>query len=294
MKHRATSLALFAFACLALSTAVSPADASRRPLRTMPSGDEPPSAGSNLTSPWQGGPCSLPYNIDLTEPQVRDHALQMTGVIEAMNSFQARGYIRRADFDTFYTGTGYSGLVLGYEKPGVPVLEKQPVIVIQTQAISFAGEGWFPATTIGGFLAADSVINDTLTIPIVDKSLADKPMLVYQQVELAGVGAPIGVESFDGKAGFYAYSAREVYNAAQHARRYLPKQSPEAAEWWYGLGNAMAAGAYGGIVLGGLNGSLAGLAGVPPGMALGFLQGTVGGATGYVATHPFPNSNPNP
>lgn len=288
MHAHARSFAAFALAAITLATALaSPAHAERRQLQRIRSGDEQPPAGSHhLTSPWGGGASSLPYNIDgLTEQQLRDHALGMAGVVAAMNAFQSRGYIRRADLDTFFVGVGYSGLVLGYEKPGVPVMTKQPVILVQSQAIQFPGEGWFPATTIGGAVMRDTMIQDSIRVPTVDRDPADPPMLVYQQM----AQAPGSQAEGEGIYAFYAYSMKECYEWQQALRQYLPSQSPQAAQWWYGLCNEINQGATTGMIMGGFGGAMVGgFAGIPPGMAYGLIHGSVNAGVSYAAKNPFP------
>jgi len=161
----------------------------------------------------------------------------------------------------------------------VSVFEKQPVLIVHSQAVFFAGEGWVPVTAIGGVVARDSVVNDTLHLPVVDHGAGDAPMLVCQHIEAAP--NQIGTDDV-GTMLNGIYSMREFSRDAEGTiRSYLPRMTDDEVKWWDEFCTAVEVGAVSGMVSGGIVGG-------PPGMALGLLGGTGGGGAAYVLTHPYP------
>lgn len=239
-----------------------------------------------MDSPWQGGIASLPYNVPVTWQALRSHALGLGGVNEMIAAFQARGYVRRPDLDTAYTHLGRSGVILGFEIPGAPVQERQPVVIVHSQAAYVAElRGWFPVTVVGGMVARDSVVQDSIHVPVLDRSAGSDPMLVIQRVESGG--GPLGTEDMGTPFKAY-YTMREcAENPVNAIRHFIPTVSEQTASWWYGLCDRVESGILQGMMGGGAIGAAGGSRGMARGIGWGMLGGALSEATGYIIDHPY-------
>lgn len=115
-------------------------------------------AGSVIARTYQGTPNTLPYGHTTgLDPGLVTHAQTMPSVQKAMDAMARRGYIRRADLDAGVTVQGHSNVVLGYEKPGVPVTERMPVVTVITEPFFVSSAlRWVPATQVACGMFEDS------------------------------------------------------------------------------------------------------------------------------------------
>ncbi len=103
---------------------------------------------------------SLPLGTEVAGHQVLSGAYGMPMVQQSVQQFLSRGYIRRQDLDNAVSKQAYSCAVLCFEKPGTPVTDQQPVIVVITKPLPATGPDGSQqvvlATQLFGGMLADS------------------------------------------------------------------------------------------------------------------------------------------
>ncbi len=104
---------------------------------------------------YPGGEQALPYGYN-DAAAVLTHARTMPAVTQAIEQLVARGYVRRPDTDVAGTQRGFSFACLGFEKPGSPVSDRQPLLVVATKAFEVPNVGFRPASQVYAGLFADS------------------------------------------------------------------------------------------------------------------------------------------
>lgn len=83
----------------------------------------------------------------------------MPGVQAAIARMLSLGYIRRADCDMAFTRSGYSRVVLAFEKPGYPIdgsSARLPLVEVSTKAQEYPVYGFTPTSEIVAFVCRDS------------------------------------------------------------------------------------------------------------------------------------------
>ena len=241
----------------------------------------------SMYSTWIGGPTSLPYNNGASSQTLVSHALTIDGVQEVISAMLARGYVRRADGDTGFTGSGRSTVIISFEKPGVPLQEQQPFVYVSSFAIYRQDwNGFIPVTMVMGASASDSAgypvhRNDPNMPPIGlvsivdanfhdavagDEDIGDTYRLAYSiQPWMYDPNSPYGIS-------FVHYQMRML---------------TEEQLWWGGLAGAVTAGALAGSISGAVWGAQRGPY-VFPSVLFGAFSGASGGAVQYQLTHRYP------
>jgi hypothetical protein len=134
----------------------------------------------NVRVRWGGGNRSLPYGANVTPDAVIARARSMPAVQGALDEFLGRGYVRRADLDYALSQVGYSVAVLGFQKPGFGVMDKQPFIQVVTRPYTIEGRE-YPTTQISGAVMADSADCIAPADPATDPAFFMIPVTPAQQ-----------------------------------------------------------------------------------------------------------------
>lgn len=242
-----------------------------------------------LTSTWNGGPTSLPYNSGATSEQLVSHALSIAGVQQVMDALSAQGFLRRPDGDAGFTGVGRSTVIVSFQRPGVPIEEEQPFVYVSSFAIYRRDwNGFIPVTMVMGASAADSA-----GWPVVRPDPNMPPIGLVSIVDQSFHDSELGEQAI-GDAYKAAYSIQPwVYDAGSPTGvRFLhteTRTTSAEANWWWDYGEAVTMGAINGSAWGGLWGASRG--GVP-GMGSGALWGAFSGASTaairYQLENPYP------
>lgn len=105
---------------------------------------------------FPGGPNTLPYGMGQPDV-VRDHAYVMGCVQQGITTMLSFGYTRTQQYDAAFTQTGYSVVIIAFERPGQPdhVIE-QPSLFVITKPFQIPGVGWRPATQVFAGTVFDS------------------------------------------------------------------------------------------------------------------------------------------
>ncbi|HTK31401.1 MAG TPA: hypothetical protein VL332_05510 [Candidatus Saccharimonadaceae bacterium] len=238
-----------------------------------------------ITSAWGGGPNSLSYNVMFDPATIVNQARALAGVDIVIQEFLSRGYIRRADHDTAFTGTGRSVAILSFQRPGVDMGVEQPFIIVESRAIFRQDEnGWLPATMIIGGLAKDSS-----GVPVREDLPGEPPVAVVAIAGQSFTDPQLGVMDL-GHAYLAAYSMQEWANVSA-VSSHQGRKTNEEKLWWdgyleEGTMSAIAGGGIGGVI--GL--CTTGPGGFPAGVGWGAFSGFTEGVLHYMFTHPYPST----
>lgn len=241
-----------------------------------------------LRDHYPGGEQALPYgNNDAAG--VLAHARSMSAVNGAIATLQTRGYIRRPDADGSGTQLGGSFAFIAFEKPGSPINERQPLLVVATQAIEISGIGYRPATQIYAAMFADSAGQIRVVASPTDSAIAfvgqlQGPPTVMTRSVNAYFGVPVGT-NVTGENLEFRYSAYE------HAKGTWQFQNTTSPEMQALMGRAFQVVAWN--VAGGMaTGALGFLGGPAAGVASVLVGGYVGGVVSWNTfwiEHPRPS-----
>jgi len=152
-----------ALALLLWSTAAlaAPRPVDRRYYEETPGG----ASSSQVQHAYPGTANTLPYgHTSGWDAGLITHATAMPAVQRAMARMAQRGYVRRADLDAGFTVDGYANVMLAYEKPGVPLSERSPVVSVITQPFYVSSTlRWIPASQVacGAFRDSSGTIVPT-------------------------------------------------------------------------------------------------------------------------------------
>ncbi len=263
----------------------------------LPTDDPPPLLANpgggfvlpSITSTWNGGPTSLAYNNGTSSETLVSQALSIAGVQQVMSALAARGYIRRADADTGFTGTGRSTVILAFEKPGVPPAEQQPFVYVSSFAIYRQDwGGYIPVTMVMGGSASDSA-----GYPVYRSDPTMPPVGLVSIVNTAFTDGVAGVEN-EGEVYAFAYSIQPwMYDPGSPVGITFvhnePRSDVDEAIWWAGYGDAVTKGALVGGISGGIWGAARGGApGILPGALWGAFSGASTAAMMYQLRNPYP------
>ena len=202
------------------------------PVTALPEGGSPGGI-------YSGGPHTLPYGV-MSGQLVLEHAHTLAFLQPAINEMLRRGYTRRMDLDLAATEDNYSCAVLAFQKPGRPVDQEQPILLVVTKPFLLPDGGIIPVTQVTGGTVIDSAgVVTTRTSPA-DSALA----LVGLVSELAQApGLEPSVNSDDLEFRYSAHENRPWSGFQNH-------MSPGTQCMWNRWGQRMAIAATGGAASG--------------------------------------------
>ena len=86
--------------------------------------DEAPE--QSVSGDWRGGPVSLPIGRGYSQSEILNASFALPQAQELINSFTARGYIRRPEQDRAGSSDTLAFVFLAWQKPGVPATSTRP------------------------------------------------------------------------------------------------------------------------------------------------------------------------
>jgi len=203
-----------------------------RPVTAVPEGGSPGGI-------YGGGPHTLPYGV-MSGQLVLEHAHLMVFLQTAIDEMLRRGYIRRMDLDLAATEDNYSCAVIAFQKPGRPVDQEEPILLVVTKPYNLPDGGIIPVTQVTGGIVCDSA-----GVLVTRTSAADSALALVGLVsELSqSPGLVQSVNSDDLEFRYSAHEARPWSGFQNH-------MSPGMQCTWKNWGQRMGVAAGTGIVSG--------------------------------------------
>ena len=118
--------------------------------------DEAPE--QSVSGDWRGGAVSLPIGRGYSQSEILNASFALPQTQELINSFLARGYLRRADKDRAGSSDTLAYVQLAWERPGVPFSSEVPMIQVlsKTYFDRDAGKQVVATQAMGGVLRDSS------------------------------------------------------------------------------------------------------------------------------------------
>lgn len=146
---------------------------------------EDEAAEQSVSGDWRGGPVSLPIGRGYSQSEILNASFALPQTQELINSFTARGYIRRPDQDRAGSTDTLAFAYLAWQKPGVLTTSESPLVRILSKTYFDPDEGRKVTAT----QAFAGVLRDSSGTLTTYQTGVDAPILIGEVVPPGTPGA---------------------------------------------------------------------------------------------------------